>query len=162
LHAGSLKFNSENFTLSVLIEETLANFKLIEQKHQVVFGNQVNGLVQVDKFRLAQALINIITNAIKYSPSKDTFYLNVYKSGNEKEFLITICDLEMNISPENIDSLFERFSKIEQTIQGAGLDLFMASEIIKQHGGKIGFQSKENHQTEFFFSIPAISAQKTC
>lgn len=160
LQAGSLKLKLENFELSTVIEETLEDFKLIQQTHKLEFNNKVKGSVHADKIRISQVLINFITNAIKYSPSKDTVYIDMYKNANEKEFMVTIRDLGIGILEEDKNLLFKRFSRTEQVkdynIQGAGLGLFIASEIVHQHGGEIGFESEENQGTEFFFSIPAI------
>ncbi|MDB5012546.1 MAG: hypothetical protein JWQ25_748 [Daejeonella sp.] len=158
LQAGSLKLKLEHFELSSVIEETLEDFKSIRQTHNLKFNNKVSGSVCADKVRISQVIVNFIMNAIKYSPSIDTVYLDMYKSANEREFMVTIRDLGIEIPEEDRNLLFKRFSRTEQiknyNIPGAGLGLFIASEIVHQHGGEIGFESKEHTGTEFFFTIP--------
>lgn len=159
LQAGSLKLKLENFELRTAIEETLEDFKLIQQTHKLEFNCKADGSVYADKIRISQVLTNFLTNAIKYSPSNDTVFIDMYRNTDRKEFMVTIRDLGIGIPEEDRNLLFKRFSRTEQVkdynIQGAGLGLFIASEIVRQHGGEIGFESEENQGTEFFFTIPA-------
>ena len=159
LQAKTLKLKFEYFDLSTIIEKTLENFSLIQQAHKLKFTNKVIGRVFADKIRISQVLTNFITDAIKYSPSTDTIYIDMYKDRDGKKFMVTIRDSCVRVRDEDENTLFQRLSvnghAADYSFKSAGLGLYIASEIVHQHGGEIGLQSEENKCTEFFFTIPA-------
>ena len=158
LQAGSKKLKFENFELTTVIDEALANLELVQNSRHLEFKNKVVGSVSADKMRISQVLNIFLANAVKYSPSKDAFYIDMYKNDADKEYMITISDVGDELPDQERNSLLQRFSKADRlknySIHDAGLELFIASEIVHQHGGDIGFASEENIGTEFFFTIP--------
>lgn len=99
---------------------------------------------------------NIVTNAIKYSP--DGGNVVIAAVGNKKGITVSVKDEGIGI-PEALQAkVFDRFFRVNNvqmsTIQGMGLGLYISSEIIERHGGKLALESKVNKGSVFYFTIP--------
>ncbi len=165
LQTGHLELNFETFNLTSLINEIIEDFKLIQNTHTILFQNKINSIISADKIRITQALTNLINNAIKYSPSANMIYINMFRDEKEHTILVSIRDLGVGIAPEEKDQLFKRFSRTnlgkDSSIQGVGLGLYITAEIIHLHKGIIGYKSDENKGTEFYFTLPEKDTKLT-
>lgn len=112
--------------------------------------------IYADKERIGQVLINLITNAIKYSPHSNKIIVTT-TSDKEK---ITLCveDFGVGIPKEKQGKVFEQFFRVsgptQNTFPGLGLGLYISSEIIKREGGRIWVESAEGKGSTFCFSLP--------
>jgi len=99
-------------------------------------------------------MVNLISNAIKYSPHGDTVIVSTYGSNNT----ITLCvqDFGIGIPQEHHSKIFERFQRVgnQDTFGGLGLGLFIASRIIQRHGGTVQVKSKKGKGATFCFTLP--------
>src|SRR5262249_38309466 len=115
-----------------------------------------NYQVLADRDRTSQVLINLLTNAIKYSPNANKIILRVYSEGNH--VIISIEDFGIGISKKDQPRIFERFyrayGKREQTFPGFGIGLYIVQEIVKHHHGKVWVESEKDKGSIFFFSLP--------
>jgi signal transduction histidine kinase len=114
--------------------------------------------VPVDPQRIAYALSNFITNAIKYSPPSSNVLVRA-QSGETRAgkpgVRFSVKDQGPGIMPDHQDHIFERFYRVPGTNKtGAGLGLSIAREIVVAHGGEIGVISQPGQGSEFFFVIP--------
>ena len=102
-------------------------------------------------------LQNLITNAIKYTPTKGKITISVVLQ-NKKEYLLTVADSGYGIPVTSQDKIFTKLFRaenvMEKEIAGTGLGLYMVKSIVQQLNGKIWFESKENVGTKFFVSFP--------
>jgi len=113
-----------------------------------------NNLV-LDRLRIIQVIINIISNAIKNTPPKGLVFIRL--SENQTHLEICVNDTGIGIIYDEKPRLFQKFGKIERygmglnlDIEGAGLGLYISKEIIELHGGQILVESKgRNKGTEF-------------
>lgn len=168
-------FNPEPLNLRTFCEELLAEFQLgTSSIHDIVFSIQEerelsqiitnsfssrsaetkSKLPSLDKKLLRHILINLLTNAIKYSPqggkiSFDLFYL-------QKEVVFRIQDEGIGIPEVDRDNLFTSFYRARNVgnIPGTGLGLSIVKQYVDLHGGEISFVSKEGVGTTFIVSIP--------
>ncbi|MEI9806786.1 MAG: ATP-binding protein [Bacteroidota bacterium] len=112
--------------------------------------------VQGDRERLGQVLRNLLTNAVKYSPVSRT--IKVTSVGKENNVVIAVKDSGIGINKNDQEKIFERFyraeGKSEKTFPGFGIGLFIASEIVRRHHGKIGVESEPGIGSVFYFSLP--------
>ena len=96
--------------------------------------------------------MNLISNAIKYFPDADRVLVSIAK------VTVSIKDFCMGIPKEELDKIYERFflakGKKEGKILGLGLGLFISTEIIKQHGGRLWVESIEGKGSTFSFTLP--------
>ncbi|HCP74376.1 MAG TPA: hypothetical protein DIU08_07010 [Ktedonobacter sp.] len=110
-----------------------------------------------DKLRMSQVVGNILDNAIKYSPRGGQVTIKLEKQ--EGDYLVTIADQGIGISPEYLDHIFERFYRIRNTASrqysGIGLGLYVTKAIIEGHGGHIWVTNNEGLGCTISFTIPA-------
>ena len=110
--------------------------------------------VQADPERVSQVLINLIHNAIKFTPPGG----EIVVSGTQLDNEVTICvrDTGVGISPEALPRIFERFYKADRSRSGGGtgLGLSIARHIIEAHGGRIWAESDIQRGSTFYFTLP--------
>lgn len=111
-------------------------------------------LVMADAPRLLQALVNLLHNAIKFTPSGGHIELSAELNGDQVLFKVT--DTGIGISSEDIHRIFERFYKADRARSsgGTGLGLAIARHMIETHGGEIGVESTVGRGSVFYFGIP--------
>jgi len=110
-----------------------------------------------DKDRVSQVLLNLLTNAIKYSPKTNSIEVNVYQPA-QNSVSISVADHGIGIDKKDHQKIFERFyrveGKTEQTYPGFGIGLFIASEIMSRHHGTISVESEKSKGSTFTFTLP--------
>lgn len=111
--------------------------------------------IYTDKERLTQVLINLINNAVKYTP-KGTITLNVSKDQNELRFVVK--DTGLGVAKNNQDRIFDRFYQVDSSYTrsagGVGLGLSLCKEFIELLGGKMWCESAPGKGSEFQFTLP--------
>src|SRR5262249_53269543 len=112
--------------------------------------------VHADRLLLYQALSNLVTNAIKYSPSGTTVQIGVTNGSGSVGFRIT--DHGCGIRPEDASKIFEKFyrraNRETQEQSGFGLGLAFVKEVAQRHGGEVTVESEVGKGSTFVFQIP--------
>jgi len=155
IQTGKLRINIETLDIAKLVKDTLDGIEDINNTHELeVIGE--SQLVQADGHRIYQVLVNLINNAIKYSPDKNKVLIKFYKSKNM--VVVSVQDFGIGISPEEQDRIFDRLYQVsdleEKTFPGLGLGLYISKEIINLHHGKIWVKSTKGKGSTFYFSLP--------
>jgi two-component system phosphate regulon sensor histidine kinase PhoR len=118
-----------------------------------------SGLPQVsaDEGRVEQALLNLIHNAIKFTPPGGRIDVTARVDGNN--LLVSVSDTGVGISPDDLPRVFERFYKADRARAGGGtgLGLAIAKHIVEAHGGRIWAESVEGKGSTFSFTLPLFS-----
>lgn len=113
-------------------------------------------MLTADKDRIEQVLLNILTNAVKYTP--DGGQILIRAAANKTHMAISVRDNGMGIPKEDQPHLFERFYRVEKSrttgAGGTGLGLAIAKELVEAHGGKIKLKSAVGHGTELTVILP--------
>ena len=126
------------------------------QKLNFIEPSEKMPFVMADRSRITQVLINLITNAITYTPVGESIEVSVRKIDNFAE--IRVKDTGIGIPKEAIPKLFTKFfrvsSVLEQGSKGTGLGLFISKSIISMHGGEINVESEVGHGSTFSFTLP--------
>ena len=129
---------------------------MINIEHSYNYANNVDIIVQADKDRLGQVLINFLSNAVKYAPNSKT--IDVFTTVENNVLSVSVKDYGIGINSSNQEKVFERFFREEgtdeKTFPGFGIGLFIAADIIKKHKGTIGVQSAKGEGSTFYFTIP--------
>ncbi|SCH63044.1 sensor histidine kinase [Romboutsia sp. 1001713B170207_170306_H8] len=107
--------------------------------------------IQGDKNRLRQVLINLVQNAIKFTPPDG--YIEIIVSQNEEFTTIKVKDTGSGIKEENLEKVLEKFFQEDFHKSGSGLGLAISNEIVKLHGGKINIESKKDVGTTITFTL---------
>ena len=156
IKVGSLHLNRENFSINEMIHETIEEVKHTQPDFDIMFSRGKETTVYADRVRIAQVLINFLTNAIKYSPH---FNMVTVKSAViDKAVVVSVIDSGIGISKKDQEKIFQRFYRVEgrdeKTFPGFGIGLFIAAEIIQRHEGKISVESEPARGSIFSFSLP--------
>jgi two-component system CheB/CheR fusion protein len=107
---------------------------------------------------MEQVIINLISNAVKYSPGQEKVTITV--SSHNREIKIAITDFGIGIPKDKLPFLFDRFYRVDDTSQrysGLGLGLYISAEIVRRHDGVIGIESRPGEGSTFWFTIPEAS-----
>jgi len=156
LESGKLQVKMQPFDLTELITETIIEIIPVSYNHQIVFNPRKSIIINADRDRISQVVSNFLSNAIKYSPKDSTITVNCLVLKNEVQ--VSVSDAGIGIKPKDQEKIFQRFYRVEneniKNISGFGIGLYLASEIIQRHKGKIWVESKENKGSTFSFSLP--------
>jgi PAS domain S-box-containing protein len=156
INSGRLQFNYTWFDFNQLIAEVVEDLQRTTQKHTLIEDMQQTGKVYADRERVSQVLVNLITNAIKYSPHTKEIIISTRKENDE--VLVGVQDFGIGISKEKQERVFEQFYRVsgvkQHTFPGLGLGLYISSEIIKREGGRIWVNSAEGKGSTFYFALP--------
>ncbi|CAN5286593.1 hypothetical protein BH10CYA1_BH10CYA1_27880 [soil metagenome] len=156
MEAGKLEMTLRQTFVSQIVEQTSAALDSFAKQNKVELDLPETGLsINADGERLVQVLINLVSNAIKFSPVGSTVAVTAEKLADCVEF--KVIDQGRGIPPEFIDSVFERFQQVKKSDagrKGTGLGLAICKAIIDGHGGTIGVTSKVGVGSQFWFRIP--------
>ena len=155
INSGQIDLNIAAFYFPDALTNSIANIQLTSNKHDIRLENSVNILYTGDQFRIEQVLVNLLTNAIKYSP--DASEVLVTAEMEAKHIVVKVKDFGIGIEKKEIDQLFQRFYRVSETamlFQGVGLGLFIAAEIIKKHKGSFSIDSEKGKGSTFCFRLP--------
>ena len=158
------KYESENlilhreaFDLSELVQHIIKNFETeFMSKHvSLDFKGEVSP-VFADSDKISQVIVNLLSNALKYSPAGKTVQIIVAHDKNWT--VLKIKDTGIGISSEDLPHIFERFYRADKSRNresgGSGVGLAIVKAIVDAHGGKISVSSVMNEGTEFTVSLP--------
>lgn len=155
MQLGKLAFQKEFFDIDSLAKEVVNTIQLTTKNH-IISINGKAGKVYADKGRIEQVLINLLINAIKYSPEADRVIVNLSKLG--KKVVVNVKDYGIGIDKKNQEKIFERFYQIDNspsgTFSGLGIGLYISTEIVKRHGGNLWVESAKGKGSTFSFAIP--------
>jgi PAS domain S-box-containing protein len=156
IQAGQLKYQFSHFDLNQLIREIIEH-TFNTTSHSLHFNStNENFWINADKERIEQVIVNILSNAIKYSPKNGDIILNLKREN--KNIVVSISDKGIGIPESDLENIFLRFYRVSgsaSSFSGSGIGLYISAEIIKSHGGKIWTESKLGEGSVFHFSIPA-------
>ena len=156
VQAGRLQLNNAPFSLPKLINDSIENVQHMYASHQIINRNSVSTLTLYgDVLRLEQCMINLLVNAIKYSPGAKFIYVNAVIS--TREVRIEVIDQGFGISKENQAKIFDRYFRAEElspVISGLGMGLYISNEIVKQHRGKMEVKSTLGKGSTFSITLP--------
>jgi PAS domain S-box-containing protein len=156
IEAGKLPFTYAAFNLPQLIEEVVDLMQYSTKSHRIIICSDIDDLlVNADRQRIEQVVINLISNAIKYSPQAD--HINVSVSRQDNNAVVTVQDFGIGINKEQHDRIFSRFYRVDDVashISGLGIGLYISNEIITRHQGKLSVDSETGKGSTFKFEIP--------
>jgi PAS domain S-box-containing protein len=157
IQAGKLRLNPTLFDINALVYEITTNLQQTTKNHQIVFEVEEGNLkVYADRERMSQVIINLLGNAIKYSTQHTDIIIHAYKK--DGNVIVSIHDKGIGIPQKDIENVFLRFYRVSgsaSSFSGSGVGLYISSEIVKSHGGRIWAKSKIGRGSDFYFSLPA-------
>ncbi len=158
IDAGREPYSFQEVNLHDLLQELSQDLDVLAKEKGLVFtsGRTEDLKVIGDKTKLRQLFLNILSNAMTYTPSGGTVSFEIYPQ--KEAAVVAISDTGIGIPPEHIPFLFERFYRVDKTRSrsegGSGLGLSIADKIAEAHGGKIEVESKVGKGSTFRVSLP--------
>jgi two-component system sensor histidine kinase VicK len=148
--------------LDQIVRETVANLQPTAKKKRIRLVEQPNQTippVAADKSLISQAVTNLVTNAIKYSPERTT--VTVSTALEAEAVRVSVEDRGFGIPPEAVDRVWEKFYRVvregqEKDEESTGLGLSFVREVVEQHGGAVELQSEVGRGSKFSFTLPRL------
>lgn len=159
--SGKLPLNFKPVELDILLTEVFQEMWVIAGNKVRVHLNEIDQIqVNGDRDKLKQVLINLVGNAIQYTPPGGDVFLSVSNYGDQARIICR--DTGPGISSEDLPHIFERFYRAEKSrtrgrATGFGLGLSITKWIVEHHGGRIEVDSKEAEGTSFVIWLPVMS-----
>ena len=155
INAGKVSYNFEEFDFKDILNDSVESIQHTSPTHKIIVERVPDVKYTGDRIRIEQVLNNFLSNAIKYSPTSDRVIVNSYVE--EESIIVSIQDFGIGIAPENLDKLFNRYYRVDNTssvYQGLGLGLYIAAEILKRHNGTFWIESELGKGSTFYFRLP--------
>jgi len=156
ISTGRLQVASSVFSFNEMVEEVIEEVQRTSVNHEIQRNLHFDKEITGDKERICQVIINLLTNAIKYSP--DASRIIISTEGNDSEVKICVQDFGIGIRKDQQERIFEQFYRVngnrEYTFPGLGLGLYISAEIVKHLNGRIWVDSVEGKGSTFCFSLP--------
>lgn len=158
LESGTVLIAPMPCDLKRIFEHSLNSVEVFarEKSVKLAFPEKCNVEFTADPDRIVQVLVNLISNAVKFSPPNGTVYVGCEEQA--QWLRLTVTDQGRGIPAQYRQSIFERFQQVEagdaKKKGGTGLGLAICKSIIEQHGGNIGVDSEEGKGSTFWFTLP--------
>ena len=156
--SGKLPLHFAPLELDTLLLEVFREMRILARDRVNIKLTEIDQIiVNGDRDRLKQVFINLVSNAIKYTPQGGEVYLSLGKVGGNARVIVR--DTGQGISAEDLPHIFERFFRAEKSrtrskTGGFGLGLSIAAWIVEHHGGRIEVDSAENKGSTFCIYLP--------
>ncbi|MBZ5663711.1 MAG: HAMP domain-containing protein [Acidobacteriia bacterium] len=164
LDAGEVKMGKARLDLGQLAASTAEQMRLLAEEKGILFRSNVavDIYVEGDRSRLQQVIVNLIANAIKYTPEAGEVEVSV--RGNGRTAVLEVSDNGVGISAQALPHVFERFYRADKARSrnsgGAGLGLAIVKAICTAHGAEIKVSSQEGHGSRFTVELPLLDVSE--
>lgn len=158
LESGRLQMQFANVALSTVMERSEESVQSFADQSGVLLAfENTDAFAYADADRLVQVVVNLVSNAVKYSVKDETVVIKTTPANDWVE--IRVVDKGRGIPEKYKQLIFERFQQVEEADSrqkgGTGLGLAICKQIVEQHGGTIGVESEVGRGSTFWFKVPA-------
>jgi len=161
IEAGRMELKKEKVDISGLIKDTVESIRVYAVKKGInlslAAGEQALN-IECDKDRITQVIINLVMNAVKFTPENGAVRVDAGRptSNGDRYILVSVTDTGPGMTLEEADALFNRFKQLDrpEKVKGTGLGLAISKAIIEMHGGKIWVESESGKSSAFKFTLP--------
>ena len=160
IESGRLNYNVSEVELRDICQEAYVVQSLKMTSDVALLYNSVampSVRLWIDPHRVEQVLLNLLSNAIKFT-SKG--FISLFYEVEDMFVRVSVMDTGIGISEEKLESVFERFVKLDDFYQGAGLGLQICKMIVEQLGGETGVRSELGKGSTFWFTLPLVVTDK--
>ncbi len=167
IESGQKTYQFEETDIEQVVTDTLKTFEVMLEQNGFRIGLEKPAVhlpsVIVDSNAIAQAFINLLDNAVKYSG--EAKMINVKLSRNDGFVTIAVTDHGIGIAREEIDKVFEKFYRVGNSlvhdVKGSGLGLSIVKHIVEAHDGTVSIESEPGNGTTFSIHLPCLDNQNT-
>jgi signal transduction histidine kinase/CheY-like chemotaxis protein len=162
ISTGRIQLQKERIALGVVVENAVATVRsLIDQrKHELTVSLPTQAIwVHGDAARLEQVVVNLLTNAVKYTDQGGRVGLTLQQDGAEA--VLRVRDNGVGIAPEILPRIFELFTQADRSLDrsqgGLGIGLALVQRLVELHGGTVAASSAMGEGSEFVVRLPVVS-----
>ncbi|MDB5147811.1 MAG: domain S-box protein [Mucilaginibacter sp.] len=156
IQTGKLPFTYADFDVIRLLTDLKEILQQTDPSHQLILNLPVEELIiHADSQRIEQVIINLVTNAIKYSPKANQVIITT--GIIENKLRVAVQDFGIGIQPDQLERVFSRFYRVENLashMSGLGIGLYISHEIVTRHQGRLWVESTYGEGSTFYFEIP--------
>jgi PAS domain S-box-containing protein len=158
LQRGKLPLQFSVFSIDDFVKDFAEVMRMSYPGYTITVEGRSGKYVRADRARLEQVITNYVSNAVKYSPGSNK--IEIRTEYRNQHVHVIVKDYGMGIPEDQLKNVFNKFFRaknLKTSIQGLGLGLYIAWEIIKLHGGTVGVRSKVGEGSEFYFKLPVYA-----
>lgn len=162
--SGMMEVEPVEVSASSLIERSIEAIRIQADKLNIAIESEdSDAVVLADSERIVQVIVNLLSNALKFSPSGSKIQISTRSVEDRLEFRVK--DEGRGIPAEFRGKIFDRFQQVSKTDatekEGTGLGLAICKEIVQLHGGTIGVESEEGNGSQFWFQLPLAASNSS-
>jgi len=158
ISTGAMTFEKSVTSFDEVIHDIRGKLRSLTSRHHFKMKlPEVSPLILMDKARIAQVIVNLVDNAVAYSPEGTEIALEAKVSG--ENLVVSVSDQGAGIPRQCREKIFQRFYRLDTRRRrsgGTGLGLAICKGIVEEHGGEIWVQSRVGKGSKFFFSLPIV------
>ncbi len=158
IEAGHMELEPADFDLPSAIDNALILVRERATRRGITLGSTIDerlGMVRGDERKVKQILLNLLSNALKFTPEGGR--IDVRAGRHDEVAEVSVADTGIGIAPADQEAVFEEFRQVgaaERKAEGTGLGLALTRKFVELHGGKIWVQSEIGHGSTFTFTLP--------
>lgn len=168
IETGKMSLDQHSCALRPLLDETKMllhkDFKNKEIDFKYNVSSGIPECIYTDTIRVKQVLLNLLGNALKFTPQKGTVSFDVYYDKDKDLICFSVSDTGIGIAQANQEKIFNAFDQEDNSITrkfgGSGLGLAISSKLVAMMGGELKVESKLGTGSRFYFDIPYVACQK--
>jgi polar amino acid transport system substrate-binding protein len=139
----------------------LLSYEIRKSTRSITVATSDNAIVKGNPQRLEQVVVNLIQNACQSLPDRSKgISIKTFHDKQRNEVVVSIVDEGVGIKPEHMDHIFEPLFTTKPDMGGTGLGLSVCVSIVKEHGGRLEFESEPGKGTEVRLALPAMAKEK--
>jgi signal transduction histidine kinase len=156
---GQLEYQMINTDFNVFLNQSIEDLKYLVPGHRITTDLCDSRQVTLDQLRIEQVLSNLLSNAAKYSECDTEILVKTVTTSDNDFMMLSISDQGIGIAESGLTKIFEKFHREPEVLgkqAGLGIGMYIASQIIDAHGGKIWVTSKQGVGSTFFITLPLV------
>lgn len=160
IESGEADYHMEVVDFNLYMEDMADLIRQLVPLHELIIRLDSTGMVNLDRLRMEQVIMNIAGNAAKYSAPGKQIILST-KFQPDGSLVVSVQDQGIGMSAGELQKVFDKFYRIEHITKlynGLGMGLYICSKIISDHRGKIWVESKDGQGSIFHFTLPGITS----
>jgi CheY-like chemotaxis protein len=161
IESGKFELHLQNISVNEICHSSMVFVKQLALKKFITVEyspSPSDPTILADPKRLKQILVNLLNNAVKFTPEKGRVNLEVQMDANVGQVMFSIIDTGIGITPEDQQKLFKPFVQLDSSLsrqyEGSGLGLALVKKLVEMHGGSVGVESEAGKGSRFHFNIP--------
>jgi len=154
---GQLEYEMIDTDFNSFLDKTIEDLKYLIPSHRITTQFCSSQQIKLDQLRIEQVLSNLLSNAAKYSENNTEILVKTVRSSENDFMILSISDQGIGIAENGLTKIFEKFHREPEVLgkqSGLGMGMYIASQIVHAHGGRIWVTSKQGVGSTFFIALP--------